>query len=112
MPHCVMHATQAFIDRFDMKELLLGAKKAMVSSQLFSEDAIKLRVLLSQEYNIADAYDDCLYVQIRLLAGRSAAQKNALSDVVYAYLVQTIHDERISIGVEIVDMEKESYRKN
>ena len=81
-----------------------------LSSGLFPEYDIKTRAVAYQHHQTGSTQDSFVHVTVRLLSGRDDAQKADLSEKILAHIEPRLPDV-ISVGVEICDMHRESYRK-
>ncbi|MBU2427616.1 MAG: 5-carboxymethyl-2-hydroxymuconate Delta-isomerase [Gammaproteobacteria bacterium] len=108
MPHCVIEHS-ANLDSHDVVQKVFAAA---VKSELFAADGsdIKVRALSYQHYLTGNSQADFIHVTMRILSGRSPAQKAHLSQTVVDSLSGLLMAE-MSISVEVVDIERESYCK-
>ena len=82
-------------------------------SQLFLPDSadIKVRAIAYQNFKLGDSKTSFVHVVAKILAGRSDEQKQRLSLEIIKKLSGLGHQD-ISITVEVVDMERQSYQKH
>jgi len=108
VPHCLVEHSRKLDGELLMAKVFLGARH----SGLFDAEGrdIKVRALPYATYMSGAGESDFVHVVLRILSGRTADQKALLSNAVIAELaVLGLVD--ISISVEVVDMDRESYRK-
>lgn len=108
MPHCVIeHSTSIGADEL-VKAVFSGALK----TGLFEPDGsdIKVRALGYESYMTGPSKADFVHVAVRILSGRTPRQKSELSGSVFNEIVSLGYRD-LSITVEIVDMDRDSYRK-
>lgn len=94
-----------------MPETLLQAVyQGAVESGLFTPSAIKSRAIACDYYMVGDQVADFVHINLRILAGRTDAQKKQLTDAVLAKL-SDLSISPLSITAEVQDMHVESYAK-
>ncbi len=108
MPHCVVeHSTNLDSDLLVEKVFIAAS-----STGLFEPDGsdIKVRALGYSSYMTGPKKSDFIHVILKILFGRTSEQKLSLSNAVIEELVALATND-ISITVEVVDMDRDSYRK-
>ena len=82
-------------------------------SQLFLPNGadIKVRAIAYQNFKLGDGKTSFVHVVVKILAGRTDEQKQRLSQEIIKKLSGLGHQD-ISITVEVVDMERQSYQKH
>lgn len=116
MPHLHLEYTRN-LPLPEVDTLLLRLNHAlMATGQIPNEADIKSRAVEVQTFRVGTAPGErgFLYAKLALLAGRSPEVKKHLSDALIDVLKQAaVWPEGIDIqfGVEIVDMQRESYGK-
>ncbi|MEZ5759332.1 MAG: 5-carboxymethyl-2-hydroxymuconate Delta-isomerase [Emcibacteraceae bacterium] len=110
MPHCVIEYTRDIEKKVDMSALLDVAFEAVLSSGHFDRASIKARAIAFDIYKSGQSRDDYIHVKLRILSGRTAEEKNFLSDHLVAALGPHIGNTK-SLTVEIIDMDRGSYGK-
>lgn len=108
MPHCIVEHSASLDGELILPLVFAGA----MTSALFEADGsdIKVRSIAYQSYITGKARSDFVHVVLKILAGRTPAQKEMLSRSVLTKL-QTLELPRCSLTVEIVDIERASYSK-
>jgi 5-carboxymethyl-2-hydroxymuconate isomerase len=110
MPHCIIEYSrelQGFIQpEFLINSVHLGA----VKSELFETLDIKTRILPFEYSSSGGVKQDFIHVTIKILSGRSMEQRKSLSNCVLIEL-DKLPITSVSLTVEVVDIEKESYGK-
>ncbi len=81
-----------------------------MSSDLFEDYDIKTRAIAYQQHRTGATKDSFVHVTVRLLSGRDDQQKSLLSENLLA-AIESLLPRVVSVGVEICDMHRESYRK-
>ncbi len=108
MPHCVIEHSS----NIDSDLLVQTVYSAALSSELFEPDGsdIKVRALAYTSYMTGPVKADFIHVALKILSGRDDEQKSNLASTVTSGLV-SLELIDVSITVEVVDMDRESYRK-
>ncbi|MEM7562386.1 MAG: 5-carboxymethyl-2-hydroxymuconate isomerase, partial [Pseudomonadota bacterium] len=94
----------------DINLLVDAAHQGALASDLFPEYDIKTRALAYQHHRTGQTTDSFVHIAVHLLDGRSDTQKSMLSEKVLAS-VEPLLPTVISVGVEILDIHRASYRK-
>ena len=110
MPHCIIEYSSDVADQVSIEDLVDATHQGALSSELFPEYDIKTRALAYQRHQTGSTRDSFVHVTVRLLSGRSDTQKADLSEKVLAH-IEPILPDVVSVGVEICDMHRASYRK-
>ena len=110
MPHCVIEYSSEVAEQVSVAELMAAVHDAAFSSGLFPEYDIKTRALAYSHYRTGQTNDGFVHVNLHLLSGRNDEQKCDLSDKVLA-AIEPLVPQVASVGVEIIDMHRASYRK-
>lgn len=108
MPHCVIEHSASL----NSADLVPAVFDAALASGLFAEDGrdIKVRAIAYQDYLTGQEKADFVHVTLRILSGRTAQQKQHLSQIVLQRL-SDLSLAKCSITVEVVDMDRASYGK-
>jgi 5-carboxymethyl-2-hydroxymuconate isomerase len=110
MPHCIIDYSEDVAQQVDIESLMEAVHRGAMDSGLFPEYDIKTRANGFAQHRTGQTRDSFVHVVIHLLDGRSDAQKSGLSEGVLARL-EPLLPEVVSVGVEICDMHRASYRK-
>jgi len=110
MPHCIIDYSADVADQVDIERLLESVHQGALASALFPEYDIKTRAIAFDRHRTGQTRDSFVHVAIHLLDGRSDAQKAALSEGVLDR-IEPLLPAVVSVGVEICDMHRASYRK-
>jgi 5-carboxymethyl-2-hydroxymuconate isomerase len=117
MPHCIIEYSEELTQELEIKDVMSAVFQAAVQSALFSSTDIKIRAIpFTYFYTKNDSEDNknqprFIHVCCKILSGRNLAQRQKLSELVLSHL-KSIEIKSLSISVEIVDMERESYNKH
>ncbi|MFT2092962.1 5-carboxymethyl-2-hydroxymuconate Delta-isomerase [Paraglaciecola sp. 2405UD69-4] len=110
MPHCIVEYSKNIEEMISPQVLVKSVHQAAVDSDLFEEASIKTRALAFDYYQTGKGDTAFIHLNIKILQGRNHQQKKALADLMLQALVD-IAKSPISLTVEIVDIEKVSYKK-
>lgn len=110
MPHCIIEFSDPVKNTAPPAQLVDAVYKAAFQSGLFEGPDIKTRASAFAVYQTGAQVLDFVHVTVRLLAGRTEAQKAQLSKLILDALL-TLKLSNTSLTVEVVDMERASYAK-
>ena len=110
MPHLVIEYSEDVAEQADIDAIVDAAHDGAMDSGLFPEYDIKTRAIGYRHHRTGQTRDSFVHVTVHLLDGRSDAQKSELGEAVLARLLPLL-PRVASVGVEIVDMHRASYRK-
>ncbi|MDH5354286.1 MAG: 5-carboxymethyl-2-hydroxymuconate Delta-isomerase [Gammaproteobacteria bacterium] len=110
MPHCVIEYSSDVVEHIEIDDLMAAVHDAAFSSGLFPEYDIKTRAHAYQYHRTGQTKDSFVHVNLHLLSGRDDGQKADLSEKVLAG-IEPLLPQVVSVGVEIIDMHRDSYRK-
>ena len=110
MPHVIIEHAHEVAGEIEISSLIDAVHEATFSSGLFAEYDIKTRALAYRHHRTGQTRDSFVHVAVHLLDGRSDAQKSLLSETILAR-IEPMLPRVASVGVEIVDMHRASYRK-
>ena len=110
MPHCIIEYSSDVADQVSIRELIEATFQGALSSGLFHEYDIKTRAYPCEHHQTGSTRDSFVHVSLCLLSGRDDAQKADLSEKVLAQ-IEPMLSSVASVGVEICDMHRASYRK-
>jgi len=110
MPHCIIDYSDDVADGVAIDDLIEAVHRGTMDSGLFPEYDIKTRALAFNQHRTGQTRDSFVHVAIHLLSGRSDEDKAMLSEAVLAR-IEPMLPGVVSVGVEIIDMHRASYRK-
>ena len=110
MPHVIIEHGSEVAEQIEIGELVAAVHEATFSSGLFPEYDIKTRAISYQYHQTGQTRDSFVHVAVHLLDGRSDEQKSDLSERILAR-IEPMLPGVASVGVEILDMHRASYRK-
>lgn len=110
MPHCVIEYSSDVADQIAIDDLMAAVHDGAFSSGLFPEYDIKTRAIGYEHHRTGQTKDSFVHVNLHLLSGRDDKQKADLS-VKVLESIEPLLPQVVSVGVEIIDMHRDSYRK-
>ena len=110
MPHCVIEYSSVVAEQVLIETLMAVVHDAAFSSGLFPEYDIKTRAVAYDHFRTGQTNDSFVHVNVHLLSGRTDEQKSDLSEKILA-AIEPLLPQVVSVGVEIIDMHRASYRK-
>ena len=110
MPHLIIEHSEDVAGQVEITDLVDAAHEAAFNSELFPEYDIKTRAIAYQYHRMGQTRDSFVHVAVHLLDGRSDEQKIMLSEAILAR-IEPMLPAVVSVGVEIVDIHRASYRK-
>jgi 5-carboxymethyl-2-hydroxymuconate isomerase len=110
MPHCIIEYSSEVEASIPAQLLLNTVHEAAVSSRLFSVADIKTRLVPFSQDQVILATANFIHVSVHILSGRTIEQRAQLSALMLKAL-DKLALESISISVNIVELERESYAK-
>lgn len=110
MPHVILEYATELEQTVNIHTLVDAAFAATERSGLFETIDIKVRAQSFQAYTTGGTPQLFVHAEIKLLSGRSEAQKKALAQGVLESLKTTL-PPTIAISVETNDLDRASYSK-
>lgn len=96
MPHCVIYTSEVLPNN-----VLSAVHQAMIESQLFSEDRIKVRVVSVSQMMTGGVDTPHCHIEVKLMNGRTSQQKTNLSQLIYKALKPIVQSP---ISIEVIDI--------
>jgi 5-carboxymethyl-2-hydroxymuconate isomerase len=110
MPHCIVEYSTDLEKLVTAAQLISAVYQAALQSELFQDQDIKTRALAFEHYQAGAVKQEFVHVTIKLLGGRTLAQREQLSHLVLAQLSQ-LGLSAVSLTVAISEIETGSYAK-
>lgn len=110
MPHCVIEYSKNLQKIVESSDLIAAVHQAAIGSDLFDTDDIRTRAAAFEDFQIRADKHGFIHVTLRILAGRTNAQKSQLSQKVLAAL-EAFNFNSIILSVEIRDIDTSTYVK-
>jgi 5-carboxymethyl-2-hydroxymuconate isomerase len=110
MPHLIIEFSYGQVGDEQIESMLDAVHRAAAETTLFDESHIRVRAIPVEFYRIGGQRHHFIHLQCRIHTGRDNAQKRYLSEA----LLQTLKSRQwpaVSITVEVVELERESYAK-
>ncbi|BDY04793.1 5-carboxymethyl-2-hydroxymuconate Delta-isomerase [Ferrimonas sp. YFM] len=108
MPHFVIDCAQEVLENQSEEVILSTIHQAAVSSGLFNEAAIKVRINPYATYLAGGKREPFIHLFAHILTGRTQEQKAALSRLVVAELSRLFPDLS-KIAANVYEMDKGDY---
>lgn len=109
MPHIIIELSDNLAPQAQF--IVERIQQLAVSCGLFDSSSVKTRALIYQHFVLGNHSDSFIHVQAKILSGRTERQKQDLSDCLIDCLQHHWPNEGC-LSVEIIDMDKQSYRKH
>ncbi|MDF2179770.1 5-carboxymethyl-2-hydroxymuconate Delta-isomerase [Aliiglaciecola sp. CAU 1673] len=110
MPHLIIHYAKELDSKPGAKRLVESVYQGALASGLFSAPGIKVRAQAFEHFQTGESDLPFIHVEARILGGRTADQKSALSALILQGLSE-LPLASVSLTVEVVDMHNPSYAK-
>lgn len=110
MPHCIVEYSQGLADVIEPAQLNMAVFEGALASGLFGENDIKTRSIAYADYQTGAVKSEFIHVVIKLLQGRSMAQRASLSQRVLDSLGE-LELSSVSLTVQVCEIENDSYAK-
>ena len=111
MPHLIIEFSEQVESMVSPQLMVEQIRTAAMASGLFNEQAIKVRAMGYQHFRNGVDDNDFIHVTARILSGRTLEQRQSLSEILLKTL-QNMSLPELSLSVEVVEMERESYLKS
>lgn len=111
MPHLIIEGSANLKQRVDFKSLCEVVHKTILDSGLFERGAVRVRVLLSDHYAIADLDERNSFIDMsfRIGAGRSSEEKKsvgtAIMAAVKAELLELFSEPHFALSLEVREID-------
>ena len=116
MPHCIIEYSAELVEDINIEKLMSLVFEGADKSTLFSTTDIKVRAIAFKDY-YSDVKNEgnstqkrFVHVCCKILSGRDLDQRQHLAKLILNELT-SLNMTSVSMSVEIVDMERESYNK-
>lgn len=110
MPHLIIEYAAPLAQELDIQVLVEAAFNAAKATDLFDPAAIKARAHPVDAYWIGGTKQLFVHIEVKLLPGRTAAQKKALSERVFETVAALIPAD-VAVSVEVNDLDADVYTK-
>ncbi|WP_415895214.1 5-carboxymethyl-2-hydroxymuconate Delta-isomerase [Neptuniibacter sp. PT34_22] len=111
MPHLVIEYSKQIEDKVDITVVMEKVFQGAVAANLFAEKDIKVRANAYEQHMNGAGLNGLIHVSSRILSGRNTEQKTQLTQAVLTEL-KTLGLEDLSITVEVLDIDRDSYAKH
>lgn len=110
MPHLIITYAAPLKQETDIQNLVDAAFAGAEQSALFTPSAIKARAIAVDTYNTGGTSQPFVHVEIKLLPGRTGAQKKDLAERVLEKITAHV-SANVAISIELNDLDRDSYTK-
>ncbi|PCI85896.1 MAG: 5-carboxymethyl-2-hydroxymuconate isomerase [Hyphomicrobiales bacterium] len=110
MPHCIIEYSKNLQKSIEPSALISVVHQAAIECGLFEPDDIRSRAVAFDDHQIRADKHSFIHVTLRIMIGRSTAQKQQLSREIMAAL-ETLKLSSIIFSVEICDIDQTTYTK-
>ena len=110
MPHFIIEYGNVFTNDHQKEAAMRLAIKCGENSQIMNREDIKVRLQPFIDFLAADGRESFLHITVRLLEGRTNAQKETLSCLLRNRFAEEYNDCE-SISIDIQDMNAFAYKK-
>jgi 5-carboxymethyl-2-hydroxymuconate isomerase len=111
MPHIVIEYSKTLETKVDVTLLMQNAVNVLIDSEQFTPPAIKARALAYSDVVLHESFTDFIHVTVSILEGRSTTIRSEITDSIFKLLKKHTSDKRVSLSVDLHEMNKEVYRK-
>lgn len=108
MPHFIIDCSENVIRLKSADDIMQDVFNAALSTGLFTESEIKVRINSFGYYNNGNSLNDFIHVFGYIMEGRDAKQKSELSKIIVTKLSAILPEVPV-ISINIKDFEKASY---
>ena len=110
MPHCIIEYSKEIEQTLTVQELVSLVHHSVFLSELFEESSIKTRAIEFTHYQTGLTNMPFIHITLKIMHGRNHQEKKDLTALVLDKL-SDVFKSAISLSVEIMDIEKVSYKK-
>ena len=110
MPHCVIEYASELEKEVNPQQLINTVLDGAIKSELFDTNDIKMRTHRFEHFQNGFNNKNFVHVALKILSGRTLEQRANLSQLVLAELAN-LALKSVSLTVEVVEIERESYAK-
>lgn len=113
MPHIIVEYCETFTT-LDVPKLVMDlhedlGERESVNPHLISSRAVPVQYVL---VGTQKDYDKLIHITLKLFAGRSEELRQEMATGLQDIARKHAHDDRVSITVEVVEMNKSTYQMN
>jgi len=108
MPHFVIEFSKNLLAQQPAEVIMNTVYDAAVSTGLFAENDVKVRINCYEHYKLGEGKDSFLHIFASIMEGRTTAQKAHLSSVVIQQLAPLFNDISF-LSMNVNDFEAATY---
>lgn len=110
MPHFIIEYAKGLEKTVDPDRLIDAVNNGAINSDLFEASHIRVRSTFYEDYISGYGRHDFIHVTLKILSGRTIKEKKYLSELVLKEL-EALGLSSISMTVEVIDIDKDTYSK-
>lgn len=110
MPHCIIEYAKPIEQQVYINDLVALLHEGMLASELFNAPAVKTRAIAFDHYKVGEGENLFVHVTVKMLDGRTPAQKITLSTALHTILSSMVGADVIRT-VDIRDLDSDAYSK-
>jgi 5-carboxymethyl-2-hydroxymuconate isomerase len=108
MPHFIIDCSQNMLKSHSEDEIIQQVHASAISTKLFHQNDIKVRVNVFKKYSTGDKKEDFIHVFANIMEGRSIEQKLNLSKIIVKDLA-LMFPLVPHIGTNVIEFERATY---
>ena len=108
MPHFIIDCSEGILKLHSEEEIIKQVHISAVSTRLFNENDVKVRVNFFKKYSTGDKMEDFIHVFANIMQGRSIEQKANLSKTIVKDL-SLMFPLVPNIGTNVIEFERTTY---
>ena len=108
MPHFIIDCSQNMLKSHSEHEIIQQVHASAISTKLFNQNDIKVRVNIFKKYSTGDKKEDFIHVFANIMEGRTVEQKANLSKTIVKDLA-LMFPSVPNIGTNVIEFERATY---
>ena len=108
MPHFIIDCSENILKSHSQDEIIKQVQISAISTKLFHENDVKVRVNSFEKYLTGDKKEDFIHVFANIMEGRTIEQKAHLSKTIVKDLA-LMFPLVSNIGTNVIEFERETY---
>ena len=108
MPHLIIDCSENILKLHSQDEIIKQVHISAVSTKLFHQNDVKVRINIFKEYTTGDKKEDFIHVFANIMEGRTIKQKVNLSKTIVNDLA-LMFPLVPNIGTNVIEFERKTY---
>ncbi len=108
LPHFIIDCSEGILKSHDEDEIIKQVYTSAVSTKLFHQNDLKVRLNLFRKYSTGDKKEDFIHVFANIMEGRTIEQKANLSKTIVNDLA-LMFPLVPNIGTNVIEFERKTY---